>query len=278
MLPAQTYVKGFLRSYAEYLGLDGQLYVDEFNSRYVRGEVEEEAPLAPRGGGPGWGGRQSPMATSAVLVVLGIVGVAAALVIVAWRFGAEPAPNVPLPGNALTPPPAKKQAAPVARLVASAAPGKNALLAVYRGSARRQADLRGHARRRAVAPVHGRQALGLRLRAGQPAAEAERPFRRRPGTGHRRAALVARDAEAASRSRRTPVEPPSSGRRHRQRADAGRASGRQRAVSRTRAGGARARAGADHRGRGPAGGAGGRARGRSPGRPAGHLGRAGPDA
>ena len=134
VLPAQTYVKGFLRSYAEYLGLDGQLYVDEFNSRYVRGEVEEEAPLAPRGGGASWGGRQSPMATSAVLVVLGIVGVAAALVIVAWRFGAEPAPNVPLPGNALTPPPAKKQAAPVARLVASAAPGKNALLAVYRGS------------------------------------------------------------------------------------------------------------------------------------------------
>src|ERR671936_2946526 len=38
VLPAQTYVKGFLRSYAEYLGLDGQLYVDEFNSRYVVGE------------------------------------------------------------------------------------------------------------------------------------------------------------------------------------------------------------------------------------------------
>jgi hypothetical protein len=69
-----------------------------------------------------------------MLVVLGIVGVAAALVFVAWRFGAEPAPNVPLPGNAGTQAPAKKQAAPVARLVASAAPGKNALLAVYRGS------------------------------------------------------------------------------------------------------------------------------------------------
>jgi len=134
VLPAQTYVKGFLRSYAEYLGLDGQLYVDEFNSRYVRGEVEEEAPLAPRGGGGSWGGPQSPMATSAVLVVLGIIGVAAALVIVAWRFGAEDQPRVPLPGNALTPPPAKQQATPVARLVASAAPGKNAFLAVYRGS------------------------------------------------------------------------------------------------------------------------------------------------
>jgi cytoskeleton protein RodZ len=133
VLPAQTYVKGFLRSYAEYLGLDGQLYVDEFNSRYVRGEVEEEVPLAPRGGGPGWGGRQSPMATSAMLVVLGIVGVAAALVFVAWRFGAEPAPNVPLPGNAATPAPAKKQA-PVARLDVSAPLGKNAYLQIFRNS------------------------------------------------------------------------------------------------------------------------------------------------
>ena len=50
MLPAQTYVKGFLRNYADFLGLDGQLYVDEFNSRYVRGEFEEEEeqPFRPR--------------------------------------------------------------------------------------------------------------------------------------------------------------------------------------------------------------------------------------
>ena len=45
-LPAETYVKGFLRAYAEYLGLDGQLYVDEYNSRYVVGE--EDAPFRPR--------------------------------------------------------------------------------------------------------------------------------------------------------------------------------------------------------------------------------------
>jgi hypothetical protein len=46
ILPGQTYVKGFLRSYAEYLGLDGQLYVDEYNSRYVSGE--EETPFRGR--------------------------------------------------------------------------------------------------------------------------------------------------------------------------------------------------------------------------------------
>ena len=132
VLPAQTYVKGFLRSYAEYLGLDGQLYVDEFNSRYVRGDLEEELPLAPRGGGSSWGGRQSPMATSAVVVVLAIIGVVTALVIVAWRFGAEEAPRVPLPENAVTPP-ARQQPKP-ARLTMAAPQGKNTYLQVYRGS------------------------------------------------------------------------------------------------------------------------------------------------
>src|ERR671925_286723 len=38
ILPGQTYVKGFLRTYSEYLGLDGQLYVDEYNSRYIPGD------------------------------------------------------------------------------------------------------------------------------------------------------------------------------------------------------------------------------------------------
>src|SRR6266513_3843150 len=45
ILPAQTYIKGFLRTYAEYLGLDGQLYVDEYNSRYV---AIEEQPIRVR--------------------------------------------------------------------------------------------------------------------------------------------------------------------------------------------------------------------------------------
>jgi cytoskeleton protein RodZ len=32
-LPEEVYVKGFLRAYADYLGLDGELFVAEFNSR-----------------------------------------------------------------------------------------------------------------------------------------------------------------------------------------------------------------------------------------------------
>jgi cytoskeleton protein RodZ len=134
VLPAETYVKGFLRSYAEYLGLDGQLYVDEFNSRYVRGEEEREPPFHPRrsSGYSGGGGR---MATSAMVVVLALIAGATALVFVAWRFGADDPPQVPLPPNRISPQPATPTAQkPVARLVTTAAQSGNAFLAVFRGS------------------------------------------------------------------------------------------------------------------------------------------------
>ena len=42
-LPGDTYVKGFLRTYADRLGLDGQLYVDEYNSRFT---LAEEPPAS----------------------------------------------------------------------------------------------------------------------------------------------------------------------------------------------------------------------------------------
>jgi cytoskeletal protein RodZ len=83
LLPAKTYVKGFLRSYAEYLGLDGQLYVDEYNSRYVVGE--DDAPFRAR---------RTPARTrsprlQARVVLLTLLGIAVvtALVIVAWKRG-----------------------------------------------------------------------------------------------------------------------------------------------------------------------------------------------
>src|SRR4051794_7482384 len=45
LLPGDAYVKGFLRTYADYLGLDGSLYVDEYNSRYAR---HDEPTLVPQ--------------------------------------------------------------------------------------------------------------------------------------------------------------------------------------------------------------------------------------
>ena len=39
--PGPAYIKGFLRTYAEYLGLDGTLFVDEYNSRFSIHSDEE---------------------------------------------------------------------------------------------------------------------------------------------------------------------------------------------------------------------------------------------
>src|SRR5215217_3833476 len=82
ILPAQTYVKGFLRTYAEYLGLDGQLYVDEYNSRYVG--LEEESPLRASVRQPARQDRR--FAGGAVFTVLAGIAVLTALVIAAFKF------------------------------------------------------------------------------------------------------------------------------------------------------------------------------------------------
>jgi hypothetical protein len=92
LLPAQTYVKGFLRSYAEYLGLDGQLYVDEYNSRYVVGD--DESPLRARRSGRG---APAPPRVQSRVVLLTLLGIAlvTALVIVAWTRGGPESQKIP---------------------------------------------------------------------------------------------------------------------------------------------------------------------------------------
>ncbi len=44
LLPGEAYTKGFLRTYAEFLGLNGNLYIDEYNSRYAHREDEPFVP------------------------------------------------------------------------------------------------------------------------------------------------------------------------------------------------------------------------------------------
>jgi cytoskeleton protein RodZ len=93
ILPAPTYVRGFLRSYAEALGLDGQPFVDEYNSRFAVGE--DEAPLrARRVPTPPRRDRRTTESRIAVLALLAIA-VATALVIAAWKFGGPDAQTVP---------------------------------------------------------------------------------------------------------------------------------------------------------------------------------------
>jgi cytoskeleton protein RodZ len=143
LLPAQTYVKGFLKAYADQLGLDGDLYVEEFNSRYA---TEEEPVQHGRGGGGSWP-RPMQFQSSAVLISLTAIGLATALVVVAWRFGAAEEPD-DIPGlppaveqstkqatKAQRPQGRSKASAPTrrVRLVASAVGGR-CWVEVHRGS------------------------------------------------------------------------------------------------------------------------------------------------
>jgi cytoskeleton protein RodZ len=141
-LPGGTYVKGFLRTYAEYLGLDGQLYVDEFNSRFAR---EEEFPVqspATR--------RPRPRRVESNFVVVALAGIVAVtiLVVVAWKFGSSGETPDVLPGSGLAgttsstdttgesaPPSGESSQPKLAKLVLTAARG-DCWIRVRAGSAR----------------------------------------------------------------------------------------------------------------------------------------------
>ena len=81
-LPSQTYVKGFLRTYADYLGLDGQLYVDEYNSRFVAGD---EMDFRPRRSAVRPERRTRRLETAIVLVAVAVVAIVTLVLVGAWQ-------------------------------------------------------------------------------------------------------------------------------------------------------------------------------------------------
>jgi cytoskeleton protein RodZ len=121
VLPSGTYIKGFMRSYAEFLGLDGQLYVDEYNSRHVIEGFDDMPQRRPR--------VHQDRGIQRKVVLLALAGIAAvtALVIVAWKFGGSDAPRT------TTPPVTKPHKATPAglRFIGT---GKGTYLEIRRGS------------------------------------------------------------------------------------------------------------------------------------------------
>jgi len=139
ILPAETYVKGFLRTYAEYLGLDGHLYVDEFNSRFAS-SLEEPVVSSPPPR------RRPTRGTGSGLVVVVLAGIfaVAVLVVVAFAFSSDPtadptagtkAPTqtVTTPTSSIVQPPPAAPAKPV-KLAVRAVRG-DCWVTVHRGSA-----------------------------------------------------------------------------------------------------------------------------------------------
>ena len=84
LLPGPTFVKTFLRTYAEYLGLDPRLLVEEYRQRYERPSTQDLTPFAatrsPRGRA-----RRRRAATMGPLLV--IAGCAAVLLAALWALG-----------------------------------------------------------------------------------------------------------------------------------------------------------------------------------------------
>ena len=94
VLPSGTYVRGFLRTYADYLGLDGQLYVDEYNSRF--GDLPDER-ISRRRERPAQ--RRNESSNAVLIALAGIVAVGV-LLLAAWKLN----PSSDQPASPLPPP------------------------------------------------------------------------------------------------------------------------------------------------------------------------------
>jgi cytoskeleton protein RodZ len=134
-IPGDAYIRGFLRTYAEYLGLDGDVYVDEYASRFITSWRDE---LPPRRERRRIRTRERPIERRAVLLVLAGIVLVTALVFAAWRIPGS-STNVPGVGTQ------KEQhrgSAQARRLVLSGV-GRGTYVEVRRDRASGKVDLQG---------------------------------------------------------------------------------------------------------------------------------------
>jgi hypothetical protein len=82
-IPGDAYIRGFLRTYADYLGLDGDVYVDEYASRFITSWRDE---LPPRPERRRIRTRERPLGRRAVLLVIAAIVAVGALVFAAWSL------------------------------------------------------------------------------------------------------------------------------------------------------------------------------------------------
>ncbi|HKN63047.1 MAG TPA: helix-turn-helix domain-containing protein [Gaiellaceae bacterium] len=132
-IPGDAYIRGFLRTYAEYLGLDGDVYVDEYASRFIT-SWRDELPARPerrRIRTP-----ERHLERRAVLLVLAGIVLVAGLVFAAFRL---PGSSTKVPGVGT-----KKQhrTAPPPELVLRGV-GRGTYVEVRRSRASGKVDLQG---------------------------------------------------------------------------------------------------------------------------------------
>jgi hypothetical protein len=94
-LPGDAYAKGFLRTYAEFLGLNSQLYIDEFNARVA---AHDEEPLVPETLTRTRGASSILFRTIGAVLLVAAAG--AVLGLVAWGRGGTERPHIASAGAA----------------------------------------------------------------------------------------------------------------------------------------------------------------------------------
>ncbi len=133
-IPGDAYIRGFLRTYAEYLGLDGDVYVEEYASRFLTSWRDE---LPPRPQRRRVRPHQRRLERRAVLLVLAGIALVTALVFAAWRYGGSSS-NVPGLGTQEK----KQQRAPARQLVLRGV-GRGTYVEVRRNSRSGEVQLQG---------------------------------------------------------------------------------------------------------------------------------------
>jgi cytoskeletal protein RodZ len=91
LLPGPTFVRSFLREYADYLGLDARTLVEEYKLRHER-PSEQDLPLAPKLGnrrGAGVGGFGPPRAAPRWLIVGAVLLLLVAVLYLVGSLGGE---------------------------------------------------------------------------------------------------------------------------------------------------------------------------------------------
>ena len=137
-IPGDAYIRGFLRTYADYLGLDSDIYVDEYASRFITSWRDE---LPPRRETRRIRTRERPLERRAVLLVLAGIGAVTALVFAAWQYGGS-SPQAPGLGTQQK----KQQPWATAHQLVLRGVGRGTYVEVRRKTASGKVDLQGTVR------------------------------------------------------------------------------------------------------------------------------------
>jgi cytoskeletal protein RodZ len=100
LLPGPTFIKSFLREYADYLGLDSRTLVEEYKLRYDRPSEHELAPLSPmgrdrRGSGGAGAGYRGPRVAPRWAIVGGVLVMLVAVLWLVGSLGGDEDPDAP---------------------------------------------------------------------------------------------------------------------------------------------------------------------------------------